>query len=321
MTIDEAITVIQEHRGGAIPAEALDMAIRALDSLKTVQDSSKTVQDCISRQAAIDMLTEMIGGCIPIPIDIDDVSWGLMVARDCCIKKLPSVQPEVLACGEGELIQPEPCEDAVSRYEAKKILYGFAGCIVDTPNGEYQKAYHAYMDKLNALPSVQPEPCEGATDINVGKMCEYYDLCRNGRDESKLKMELGISQSEPCEDAVSRADVIRLAKEGKLISNDNYYSVVGFINGLPSVQPEPKWVPCSERLPEEDTEVLVSVHFKGLKQTSPNGWNDHIKESYYVEIASHIGGEWSSTSDEYKIARNRHEVIAWRPLPEPYKGE
>ena len=33
----------------------------------------------------------------------------------------------------------------------------------------------------------------------------------------------------------------------------------------------------------------------------------------------HIGGEWQSMSDEYKVAINRHVVIAWRPLPEPYK--
>lgn len=79
------------------------------------------------------------------------------------------------------------------------------------------------------------------------------------------------------------------------------------------------WIPCSERLPEEDKDVLVTVHFMGLKQTHPNGWNDHIKPSYYVDIASRIDEEWSSASDEYKIARNRHKIIAWRPLPTPYK--
>lgn len=80
------------------------------------------------------------------------------------------------------------------------------------------------------------------------------------------------------------------------------------------------WIPCGERLPEEEKEVLVTVHFMGLKQTHPNGWNDHIKPSYYVDIASRIDEEWSSASDEYKIARNRHKTIAWMPLPEPYKG-
>ena len=83
---------------------------------------------------------------------------------------------------------------------------------------------------------------------------------------------------------------------------------------------EPHWIPVEQALPEEETNVLVTVHFLGLKQTHRNGWNDHIKESYYVEVASHINGEWSSASDEYKIAPKRHKVIAWCELPEPFKG-
>lgn len=83
---------------------------------------------------------------------------------------------------------------------------------------------------------------------------------------------------------------------------------------------EPHWIPVEQALPEEEADVLVTVHFLGLKQTHRNGWNDHIKESFYVEVASHINGEWSSASDEYKIAKDRHKVIAWCELPEPYKG-
>ena len=96
----------------------------------------------------------------------------------------------------------------------------------------------------------------------------------------------------------------------------------------PTIKPESNcsefpnnWIPVDERLPDEDKEVLVTVYFHGLKQTHQTGWNDHIRPSYYVETASQIGGNWSSVSDEYKVARNRHEVIAWMPLPEPWKGE
>lgn len=90
---------------------------------------------------------------------------------------------------------------------------------------------------------------------------------------------------------------------------------------LPSVQPEQQWVLVKEKLPEEDKDVLVTVHFLGLEQKHKSGWNVHIKPSYYVDIASHIDGEWSSASDEYKVARNRHIVIAWKELPDPYRVE
>ena len=82
-----------------------------------------------------------------------------------------------------------------------------------------------------------------------------------------------------------------------------------------------RWIPVSERLPSDDAEVLVSVYFMGLKQTHKNGWNDHIKPHCYVDIAKYDEGEWLSYSDEYKVARKRHKVIAWMELPKPYEVE
>lgn len=92
-----------------------------------------------------------------------------------------------------------------------------------------------------------------------------------------------------------------------------------YIKALPSAQPG--WIPVTERLPEEDTEVLVTVYFMGLKQTSPSGWNDHIRPNYYVDLASRIGDDWSSASDEYKVARDRHKVVAWMEKPKPWERE
>lgn len=47
-------------------------------------------------------------------------------------------------------------KDIIYRQDAIDILYNFAGCIVDTPNGDYCRAYKASRYKLETLPSVQP---------------------------------------------------------------------------------------------------------------------------------------------------------------------
>ena len=81
---------------------------------------------------------------------------------------------------------------------------------------------------------------------------------------------------------------------------------------LPSAQPEQRWIPCSERLPENDNEVLITV------------WD---AEDDYVEVYKgfYQGHEWwtqwchgcSKIKDE---PCGENIVIAWMSLPEPYRG-
>lgn len=76
----------------------------------------------------------------------------------------------------------------------------------------------------------------------------------------------------------------------------------------------PKWIPVTEALPEEETNVLVTVHFDGFKNAYTN-----IPPSDYVDIACQTDGYWASLSDGYKVYESSHHVIAWRPLPKPMK--
>ena len=96
----------------------------------------------------------------------------------------------------------------------------------------------------------------------------------------------------------------------------NLDSFIREYEDIPSAEPGRKWIPVTEALPKEDEEVLVTVHFDGYKDKFTN-----LKPNNYVGIASHIDGEWSSYDDEYKVASNKHHVIAWMPLPEPWRGE
>lgn len=76
-------------------------------------------------------------------------------------------------------------------------------------------------------------------------------------------------------------------------------------------QPEQRWIPVTERLPENNRQVLVyamSVHFALAK---------------YDEMRQADGSykmEWV-TFDAWKPFYTIKNVIAWMPLPEPWEGE
>ena len=102
-------------------------------------------------------------------------------------------------------------------------------------------------------------------------------------------------------------EIRELFKEG----NDELIKAVERIKELPSAQPEPQWIPCSERLPENGRQVLVyarSVHYALAKY-------DEMRDADGV-----YRKQWV-TFDAWKPFYTIKEVIAWMPLPEAYKKE
>jgi len=78
----------------------------------------------------------------------------------------------------------------------------------------------------------------------------------------------------------------------------------------PPAQPEQRWIPCSERLPEEDNvEVLCTV-----KQQSKTDRSETI----IVEQGCYFYGTWLLSYDYQRVNCSR-EVLAWQPLPSPYQ--
>lgn len=117
------------------------------------------------------------------------------------------------------------------------------------------------------------------------KMPEHMDLEYHG---VKLDFHCRPLEQEPCEDAVSRAEVLNLVR----LNAFHAKSQIKAIENMPSVTPqEPRWIPVTERLPEEDGGYLVTV------------------KRGYVTTAVWIG-----------ITKLWNEVTAWMPLPKPYKG-
>ena len=69
----------------------------------------------------------------------------------------------------------------------------------------------------------------------------------------------------------------------------------GAIFNLPPAQPEPHWIPVSERLPEEPGYYITSNEYNG------------VGEDFYYD-----GHFWNAD-------KNAYSVIAWMPKPKAYK--
>ena len=115
------------------------------------------------------------------------------------------------------------------------------------------------------------------------------------------------SMEEPCEDVISRQAAIdmqyRIDDSATLSSRDVVN--VDDIEDLPSVTPQPKtgWIPVSERLPEIHQDVLLS--FRSLDVGVGFRFRGNTEPYYYCHGV-------------YIVPQN---VLAWQPLPEPYKAE
>ena len=81
------------------------------------------------------------------------------------------------------------------------------------------------------------------------------------------------------------------------------------LNVLPSAQPV-QWIPCSERLPEEDHWLGGSGRqFSDEVMVSVANYDD---EDIWIDISQTIDGLWALELPSHC------EIIAWIPLPEPY---
>lgn len=126
-------------------------------------------------------------------------------------------------------------------------------------------------------------------------MTEYIDRDEAIRALVKLHVETGVKTANAIRilrelpAAADRTDYTGLAIEDVKKVTDE---VVKEIKALPSA--EPRWIPCSERLPERGIDVLTV---------------DGYGEYELNHIINEEDGEWYW-----------EPVTAWMPLPEPYKG-
>jgi hypothetical protein len=113
-----------------------------------------------------------------------------------------------------------------------------------------------------------------------------------------ISREKALEELEDWERCYTWDEHCRESKEDYIVSPSDV------IVNLPSEQP--KWTPRSEKLPEERTKVLATVlvpHRESIVISA-----EYLMNTFYCD-----NGDCWMADDE--------EVVAWMPLPQPYKGE
>ena len=86
---------------------------------------------------------------------------------------------------------------------------------------------------------------------------------------------------------------------------------IDWIDEAQTIEPEPQWAPCSDGLPEEGHDVLITKEpfkIKGFEQEVIKAKRSSDPRSGKIEWWS---PEFGTLTDK--------TVLAWMPLPEPYK--
>ena len=167
-------------------------------------------------------------------------------------------------------------------------------------------------------------------DIRILKVAienskEHISFCFDLRGIEALNHAIKALEQQPCENCVSREAAINV------IYDYTYKKDMRrAIEQLPSVKPQTvtdfadkckecgkilnetyqqKWIPVSERLPEEYMFCLITVKIEPLD----------CEISYEVDKARFYRNQFISQSIESVGVIAKKSVIAWMPLTEPYK--
>ena len=106
-----------------------------------------------------------------------------------------------------------------------------------------------------------------------------------------------------------------LAAQGSDWQTERMERDKSILMSLPSVQPEQRWIPVTEALPEEYGEYLVTYKsdgkqiFMDIVEYETSYEFDHEKNRFK--------GNWLFADDCRSV---NPEVLAWMPLPERYQG-
>ena len=146
-----------------------------------------------------------------------------------------------------------------------------------------------------------------------------------GTDREKYSWGLGLIESSIKDiEELPSAHPEQIARDiATIIENEKDMRVI-----LKNTEPEQRWIPVTERLPDELAEVNVT-----WENTEPEPYYDFVKGHCFTGTAVYFCDRWYWYSAvcvdylrEYGFSPNDEmddaiKVHAWMPLPEPYREE
>ena len=262
--------------------------------------------DLIKRQDAIDAVNSID--------NLDAKARGGICFK---LMGLPHAQPDHHIAEVGKKVD----SDVISRQAAINIVRNRVK--------RYTTACVLAVTELQQLPPAQPQSTMGQVNDTV----QSTNDCISRQSAIDVAMQYCPDDDGSCSKA--GADIREMLDE---------------LESLPPVQPEQRWIPCSERMPECEQEVLIctkkkihisensglewyeepiitpALHEDGtmLEANSKWRWEDIDYEGWDEEEDCGIipEGWWENrhfNQDEVYNNIVDKEVIAWMPLPEPYK--
>ena len=234
--------------------------------------------DTISRQAAIDLFPN------------DALEWdtkGGYIAPHLArrmIEELPSVQSDHNADiskkveQTGETAQNVQNEDLISRKWLMECIE--EGWVKFDTAKDCNRMMHLVRD---IAPSVQPEQNAQDEDL-ISRKAAIEALAR------MMPRSYTPDGSHPADEEIFRAQEV-------------FADCIEALEILPSAQPEQRWIPVTERLPERADNVIICYKAGDYTLVSTGRYLYKFK-MWYVDVVGDL----------------RDGVTAWMPLPEPYRG-
>lgn len=192
-------------------------------------------------------------------------------------------------------------EDCISRRVAIDAIDDIESEVADGFGFQYEK----WREYFCELPAVQPDH-----NADVGKKVADEDCISR-----RVAIEAIDEWFKKVRSHMSAYEYDSAYAQGEI---DAYVTAIDTLKTLAPIQPEPKWIPCDERLPEYNESVLTwDGYVFCIEKRIPYIRDD---DGEPIEGDWWVGDEYDDYESECYPNLRDGAAIAWLSLPEPYNG-